>query len=58
MALFLGIDGGGTGCRAAVADASGRILGTGVAGPANLTSDPAGTRAEAEEVICSCRTGW
>ncbi|HOZ35100.1 MAG TPA: BadF/BadG/BcrA/BcrD ATPase family protein, partial [Tabrizicola sp.] len=45
MALFLGIDGGGTGCRAAVADASGRILGTGVAGPANLTSDPAGTRA-------------
>lgn len=45
MALFLGIDGGGTGCRAAVADASGRILGEGQAGPANLTSDPAGTRA-------------
>ena len=45
MPLFLGIDGGGTGCRAAVADASGRILGTGEAGPANLTSDPEGTRA-------------
>lgn len=45
MALFLGVDGGGTGCRAAVADASGRILGTGEAGPANLTSDPEGTRA-------------
>jgi glucosamine kinase len=44
MSLFLGIDGGGTGCRAAVADASGRILGTGEAGPANLTSDPVGTR--------------
>lgn len=45
MALFLGIDGGGTGCRAAVADGSGHILGTGTAGPANLTSDPEGTRA-------------
>lgn len=45
MVLFLGIDGGGTGCRAAVADASGRILGTAEAGPANLTSDPNGTEA-------------
>ncbi|TAG24906.1 MAG: ATPase, partial [Rhodobacterales bacterium] len=44
MALYLGIDGGGTGCRAAVADASGRILGTGTAGPANVATDPAGTR--------------
>ncbi|MBC2836191.1 BadF/BadG/BcrA/BcrD ATPase family protein [Paragemmobacter straminiformis] len=41
MTLFLGIDGGGTGCRAAVADASGRILGRGEAGPANIASDPA-----------------
>lgn len=40
MALFLGIDGGGTGCRAAVADASGHILGRGQAGPANIASDP------------------
>jgi len=39
MALFLGIDGGGTGCRAAVADASGHILGIGHAGPANIASD-------------------
>jgi glucosamine kinase len=39
MALFLGIDGGGTGCRAAVADAAGRILGEGQAGPANIASD-------------------
>ena len=45
MVLFLGIDGGGTGCRAAVADGSGRILGTGAAGPANLTTDPQGTMA-------------
>ncbi len=44
MALFLGIDGGGTGCRAAVADASGRILGEGQAGPANIASDLDGAR--------------
>jgi glucosamine kinase len=44
MALFLGIDGGGTGCRAAVADESGRILGQGKAGPANIASDLAAAR--------------
>lgn len=44
MTLYVGIDGGGTGCRAAVADASGRVLGLGSAGPANMTSDPQGTR--------------
>lgn len=42
MALFLGIDGGGTGCRAAVADGSGRVIGTAVGGPANIASDPDG----------------
>jgi glucosamine kinase len=45
MQLFLGIDGGGTGCRAAVADAAGVILGRGSAGPANIASDPAGAAA-------------
>lgn len=35
----LGVDGGGTGCRAALADASGQVLATGTAGPANVTSD-------------------
>ncbi len=40
--LYLGIDGGGSGCRAAVADASGRIIGRGQAGPANILSDTAG----------------
>lgn len=39
MTLWLGIDGGGTGCRAAVADAAGRILGRAEAGPANIASD-------------------
>ena len=44
MTLFLGVDGGGTGCRAAVADMSGRVLGEGRAGPANIASDVMGAR--------------
>lgn len=43
MQLFLGIDGGGTGCRAVVADAQGHILGRAEAGPANIASDFAGS---------------
>lgn len=39
MAFFLGIDGGGTGCRAALADADGRIIGQGQGGPANINTD-------------------
>ena len=35
--LFLGIDAGGTHCRARLVDAAGGVLGTGQAGPANLT---------------------
>lgn len=42
MQLFLGIDGGGTGCRAAVADAAGVVRGRAEAGPANIASDPQG----------------
>lgn len=44
MDLLLGIDGGGTGCRAAVADLSGHVLGRGAAGPANIASDVMGAR--------------
>lgn len=33
--LYLGIDGGGTKCRARIISASGQMLGTGVGGPAN-----------------------
>jgi glucosamine kinase len=32
--LFIGVDGGGTGSRARIEDAAGRVLGTGKAGPA------------------------
>ncbi|WP_374301018.1 BadF/BadG/BcrA/BcrD ATPase family protein [Paracoccus sp. (in: a-proteobacteria)] len=42
MAFFLGIDGGGTGCRAALADADGRIVGQGQGGPANINTDVEG----------------
>jgi glucosamine kinase len=35
--LYLGIDGGGTSCRARLTDAAGRLLGEGVAGSANVT---------------------
>ncbi|WP_086994786.1 N-acetylglucosamine kinase [Rhizobium sullae] len=37
--LAIGIDGGGSGCRAAVADGRGNVLGRGKAGPANILSD-------------------
>lgn len=36
----VGIDGGGTRCRAAVADPAGRILGRGISGAANILTDP------------------
>lgn len=53
MTLFLGIDGGGSGCRAAVADGSGRILGEGRAGPANIASDIMAARDNI--LIASCQ---
>lgn len=45
MTFFLGIDGGGTGCRAALADADGRIMGQGRGGPANINTDVEGAAA-------------
>lgn len=44
MALYLGIDGGGTGCRAVLADDTG-IVGRGEGGAANIASDPEGALA-------------
>lgn len=35
-ALLLGVDGGGTGCRARLTDVEGHLLGEGSAGPANI----------------------
>jgi glucosamine kinase len=39
MVHVIGIDGGGTGSRAAIADAEGRVLGSGTGGPANIMTD-------------------
>ncbi|SFJ32463.1 glucosamine kinase [Phyllobacterium sp. CL33Tsu] len=39
MNYLVGIDGGGTSCRAALADAGGRILATGKSGSANIMTD-------------------
>ena len=37
---FLGIDGGGTNCRARVRDAEGRLIGEAAGGPSNIATDP------------------
>jgi glucosamine kinase len=50
--LFAGVDGGGTGCRARIQDADGRLLGTGIAGPAALR---VGIERALAEVIKACR---
>ncbi|MCX7645240.1 MAG: hypothetical protein N2Z62_08100 [Rhodobacteraceae bacterium] len=51
--LVIGIDGGGSRCRAAVAAADGRILGRGEAGPANVASDFAGALANLAAAVAS-----
>lgn len=43
--FVIGVDGGGTGCRAAVASRDGRIIATGAGGAANVLSDRAGSLA-------------
>ena len=50
--LFVGVDGGGTGCRARIEDAEGRVLGTGIAGPAALR---VGVDKALAEVLKACR---
>jgi len=50
--LFVGVDGGGTGCRARIVDAGGSTLGTGIAGPAALRIGVDRAMAEVEK---ACR---
>lgn len=45
MTVYLGIDGGGTGCRAAVVDTGGRLLGQAEGASANVWTDPTGALA-------------
>ena len=49
MTLVIGIDGGGTSCRAALATADGRIIGRGKSGAANIRTDLTGARASIVE---------
>jgi glucosamine kinase len=49
--LFIGVDGGGTGCRARIRDAEGRPLGEGRGGPANARLGAAAF----EEILKACR---
>lgn len=50
--LFVGVDGGGTGCRARIENAEGCLLGTGIAGPAALRVGIDSALAEVEK---ACR---
>jgi glucosamine kinase len=51
--LFVGVDGGGTGCRARIQDAEGVLLGTGIAGPAALRIGVDRALAEVEKACCA-----
>ncbi|RRH75159.1 BadF/BadG/BcrA/BcrD ATPase family protein [Falsigemmobacter faecalis] len=42
MQYFLGVDGGGTGCRLRLCDSAGRVLAETAEGPANIATDPQG----------------
>ena len=55
MDYLIGVDGGGTGCRAAVADASGTILARAQSGPANIATDYATAR---ENIMTSIHSAW
>lgn len=57
MQVFLGLDGGGTGCRAVLADHDGRVLGRGEGGPANIMSDREGALAEILKVAGQAMAG-
>lgn len=55
MELVLGIDGGGTSCRAALATATGEVIGRGKSGPANIMSDLNGAR---ESIVEAARLAF
>jgi glucosamine kinase len=51
--LFIGVDGGGTGCRARIEDAEGCMLGTGISGPAALRIGFDRALAEVKKACCA-----
>lgn len=50
--FFVGVDGGGSGCRARIEDSTGRVLGTGLGGAAALRL---GVETAFGEVLAACR---
>ncbi|MEP9386811.1 N-acetylglucosamine kinase [Mesorhizobium sp. KR9-304] len=52
MVFVLGIDGGGTSCKAALATVSGKVVGHGKSGPANIRTDLTGAR---ENIVAAAR---
>ncbi|MCP4183110.1 MAG: N-acetylglucosamine kinase [Hyphomicrobiales bacterium] len=52
MSVFLGVDGGGTGCRAIVGDLEGNHLGYGKSGPANIMT---GYSSAVSNIVEACR---
>lgn len=55
--FLLGLDGGGSGARAVLADAQGRILGRASAGPANIVTDPEAARRHVLEAAAAVMAG-
>jgi glucosamine kinase len=55
--FYLGIDGGGSGCRARLCDAGGQVRGAAVAGAANIASDPAGALTQLMQVAREAMAG-
>lgn len=50
--LFIGVDGGGTQCRARIRDSQGVLVGEGLGGPANVRLDP---KLVMDSVLTACR---
>ncbi len=61
MGYIIGVDGGGTGCRVAVANAAGKVLGRAEGGAANIATDPVAARsnilATVEQALENAGTG-
>lgn len=55
MSLIIGVDGGGSGCRVAVADAAGTVLARAEGGPANIATDPEGA---ARSILACAETAF